>query len=447
MHLQYPPNVEYIYSYIESRGGTHPYTVFFGLQAFIKEYLLSPITQDNIDEAAELWAAHGEPFNREGWQYILDNHGGHLPVEIKAVQEGTPVPVKNVLVSVINTDPKCFWLTTYLETALLRAIWYSTTVATNSHVIKQNILKNLQETGTPEDVYFKLHDFGARGSHSLESSALGGMAHLVNFRGTDTIAAVRGARRFYNEPVAGFSIPAAEHSTITSWGRDREADAYRNMLQQFASTGALFAVVSDSYDIYNAVEHIWGDKLREEVKRSGATLVVRPDSGDPVEVVLKCVSLLDSKFGSDLNEKGYKVLRSVRVIQGDGIDAHTIEHILAVLKQHQYSGDNIAFGMGGALLGAPQRDDQKFALKCSAAQIDGQWVDVYKDPVTDTGKRSKRGRLKLVKHLGQLCTVSHHHPQYNSLKDELQTVYRDGALYNETCLSEVRLRSENTLAL
>jgi nicotinamide phosphoribosyltransferase len=292
MFKQYPAGTTGVYSYIESRGGRYDRTVFFGLQAFIKEYLLEPITQTDIDVADEILTAHGEPFNRAGWQYILDKHAGFLPVVIRAVPEGTVVPVKNVLATIENTDPECFWLTTWLETALLRAVWYGTTVATQSYTIKQVILDYLERTGDPTTIDFKLHDFGARGVSSLESAGIGSAAHLVNFMGTDTITGVLFAREYYNAGIAGFSIPAAEHSTITSWGRDGEVDAYRNILNNFAKPGSIVAIVSDSYDIYNAVENLWGGELRQQVIDSGATVVIRPDSGDPVEVNRRLVEIL-----------------------------------------------------------------------------------------------------------------------------------------------------------
>ena len=442
MFLQYPPGTETVYSYIESRGGRYDETVFFGLQAFIKEYLTDPITQEDIEEAAEIWETHGEPFHREGWEYILEKHDGYLPIEIRAIPEGTILRNRNIQASIRNTDPNCGWLTTYLETALLRAIWYPTTVATNSREIKKVIYKYLVETGDISELPFKLHDFGARGVSSNESAMLGGMAHLINFMGTDTIAAVRAARHYYNEPVAGFSIPAAEHSTVTSWGRENEVKAYRNMLKQFAKPGSLVAVVSDSYDIYNAVEKIWGEELRQEVIDSGATLVVRPDSGEPVEVITRVAKLLDLKFGSVVNQKGYRVLNNVRIIQGDGVNINSITDILESLKQNGFSADNIAFGMGGALLGAPQRDDQKYALKCSAINICGEWQDVYKDPITDPGKKSKKGVLKLVNEFGQLITVSADDKRYEHLPDALGIVYYNGVLYREQSFADIRKRAD-----
>ena len=442
MFKQYPVGTTGVYSYIESRGGRYDSTVFFGLQAFIKEYLLEPITQADIDIADEILVAHGEPFNRAGWQYILDNHNGYLPVVIRAVPEGTVVPVKNVLATIENTDPECFWLTTWLETALLRAIWYPTTVATQSYSIKRVILDYLEKTGDPATIDFKLHDFGARGVSSMESAGLGGAAHLVNFMGSDTISGVLYAREYYDAGIAGFSIPAAEHSTITSWGRDGEVDAYRNMLNQFAKPGAVLAIVSDSYDIYNAVDKLWGETLRQQVIDSGATVVIRPDSGDPDVVCRQLVQKLDAKFGSTVNSKGFRVLNNVRLIQGDGVNENTIRTILGSFQAYGYSADNIAFGMGGALLQQVDRDTQRFAMKCSSAEINGRWVDVQKDPITDSGKKSKAGRVTLWTSGGEFQSGVEQPKGWVDRgmfwTDALETVFVDGKLFNEITFDEVR---------
>ncbi len=438
-HVQYPPGTERVYSYIESRGGRYDRTLFFGLQAFLREYLSKPITRDNIEFAAAFAAKHGEPFNRAGWEYILDKHDGFLPVSIRAVPEGTVLPTQHVLVTVENTDPHCFWLTSFLETALLRAVWYPTTVATRSWHIKQTIRRALERTGDPAGLDFKLHDFGARGVSSQESAILGGMAHLVNFMGTDTMAGILGAMQYYDTDVCAFSIPAMEHATVTSWGKEHEVDAFRNMLKHYAKPGALLACVSDSYDIFAAC-HAWGTVLKDQVVQSGATLVVRPDSGDPADTVARCAAILDQHFGHTVNAKGYKVLNHVRLIQGDGINDESLQSILFKLTQDGYSADNIAFGMGGGLLQQLDRDTQKFAMKCSAAQINGAWRDVFKAPVTDPGKRSKRGRLKLVRHAdGSYETVAQ--DALPEQPDVLQEVFRDGKIVQSTTFDAVRALS------
>jgi len=448
MFKQYPVGTTGVYSYIESRGGRYDRTVFFGLQAFIKEYLIDPITQADIDIADEILTAHGEPFNRAGWEYILRVHGGKLPVVIRAVPEGTVVPVKNVLATIENTDPECYWLTTWLETALLRAIWYPTTVATQSYTIRKVILDALEKTGDPTLIDFKLHDFGARGVSSLESAAIGGAAHLVNFMGSDTISGVLYAREYYNAGVSGFSIPAAEHSTITSWGREGEVDAYRNMLAQFAKPGSIVAIVSDSYDIYNAARNLWGEELRQQVVDSGATVVIRPDSGDPETVCLKLVQILHDKFGAVKNAKGFWVLNNVRLIQGDGVNEHTIRCILGAFQAYGYSADNIAFGMGGALLQQVDRDTQKFAMKASSACVSGTWVDVQKDPITDSGKKSKKGRVELWESGGEYVSSVRQPTGWTDRglgwKPVLQKVFEDGKLYNEISFEEVRTNAKSS---
>lgn len=435
---QYPPKTTVVYSYIESRGGVYDATVFFGLQAFIKEYLTGPVvTTDMIDEAEALITAHGEPFNREGWEYIVREHGGNLPVIIKAVPEGTVVGTRNVLATIENTDPACFWLTSFLETALLRAIWYPTTVATNSYENKKLILDYLEKTGDPTTIDFKLHDFGARGVSSLESAGIGGAAHLVNFMGTDTVEALLFARRYYSADMAGFSVPAMEHSTVTSWGRENEVASYRNMVKQNGKPGGIVSAVSDSYDIFKACE-LWGTELKQDILDSGATLVVRPDSGDPAVVVKQCLQILEKYFGSTRNAKGFKVLNNVRVLQGDGINHASIRSILYTITLAGYSADNVVFGQGGALLQIVNRDDQKFAMKCSAALVNGEWVDVYKDPIHDKGKQSKKGKLALIPTPDGFTTIRKDAEQFYISKDVLETVFENGVLIRDMTFDEVR---------
>lgn len=451
--MQYPAGVEYVSMYGEARkafngGQDGDHVLFFGLQAILKEYFTTPITQADIDEAAEIAAAHGEPFNRMGWEYILKQHGGLLPIEIQAVPEGTVLASSNVLFQVRNTDPVLPWLPSYVETALLR-VWYPITVSTQSFMIKKLIKSYLKQTADNTDgLLFKLHDFGSRGVSSNESAAIGGAAHLVNFRGTDTMAALLHARRYYGAAMAGFSIPASEHSTITSWGRDGEVAAYRNMLKQYGGKFPLVACVSDSYNIFNAVENLWGGELKEEVINSGSVLVVRPDSGDPVDITLKVVEKLGEKFGFTLNSKGYKVLHpSVRIIQGDGVNYNSIDAILSNFEDHGWSADNIAFGMGGALLQSVNRDTMSFAYKASAISTNGglTWVDVFKQPITDTGKVSKKGRLALdYNQAGELITVRENQVDPNG-GNQLRTVFKDGKLLFDDDFETIRARSDKAL--
>ena len=431
MPWQYPQGTEYVYSYIESRGGPWDHTVFFGLQAYIKEYLTIPITMEDINEAEEIILANGEPFYREGWEYILKEHGGYLPVVIKAVPEGTIVPVKNVLATIENTDTKCFWIPTFLETSFLRGVWYGTSVATNSWVSKNIIKKYLEKNGTPEEIDFKLHDFGSRGVSSLESAEIGGAAHLINFSGTDNVASLRFVRKFYYTKSVGFSVPAMEHSTITSWGRENEVESYRNMIRNNAN--GIVSIVSDSYNIFEACK-MFGTVLKQDIINNNVQLVVRPDSGDPAKIVLRCLEILDEHFGHTVNEKGYAVLNGVKVLQGDGIDHKSIEQILFYTDSHGYSADNLLFGQGGQLLQGVTRDTQKWAMKASAVRVNGKWRDVYKDPITDPGKSSKKGRVTLYKE----TNGKFYSGREDWMTPVLKTVFENGRFVKEYYFEEVR---------
>lgn len=438
---QYPAGTTNIFSYFESRvGAKFDETVFFGLQALLRRYLAGPVvTAEKIAEAASLAEAHVGfgIFNRKGWEYILHAHRGRLPVRIRCVPEGTPVPTSNVLMTIEATDPRCYWLPNYLETLLVQ-VWYPSTVATLSRAAKRVMLDFLDQTGGNASVAeFMLHDFGFRGVSSVESAGLGGLAHLVNFRGTDTIAALVEARRSYDAECAGFSIPASEHSTITSWGRAREVDAYRNMLRTYPT--GLVACVSDSYDVEEACR-LWGGPLRSEVLARSGRLVVRPDSGDPATTVVRCLEILGhrDRFGSSLNAKGFRVLHDqVRVIQGDGCTLETIGEILAHMRDHAWAAENVAFGMGGGLLQKVDRDTQRFAFKCSARESADGWMDVYKDPKTDPSKASKRGRLKLVNEGGDWSTRRIEEPG----RDEMVTVFENGAILRTETLDGIRGRA------
>ena len=374
---QYPPGTERVYSYFESRGGQWQEVVFFGLQYYLKKYLEGPVvSKDAIDEAQEMVGRHfSDPslFNRPGWEHILKAHGGRLPIVIRAVPEGTPVPGHNVLMTVENTDPACYWLTSYLETLLVQ-VWYGCTVATQSREMKKVILKYLHRTGDPGLIEFKLHDFGFRGVSSVETAGVGAAAHLLSFQGTDTFEGVVAAREYYAEPMAGFSIPAAEHSTIVAWERNHEVDAMRNMLDQFPK--GMVAVVSDSYDIFAACKDLWGEALRDRVLARDGWVVIRLDSGDPLAVLAtgtpNVLAILADRFGYAVNAKGYKVLNPhVRILQSDGVDFELLEHILDAMQKAGFSADNIAFGSGGGLLQKLNRDTLQFAFKCTRSRSTG----------------------------------------------------------------------------
>ncbi len=423
-----------------SRGGFFDHAEVAGLQYILKANFAGKVfTPEDIEAAAKFASRHfsNSPkcFNYEGWKNLYAKYSGVLPLRVKAVKEGSVVGAQNAIVTVENTDPEFYWLTNWAETVLLQ-IWYPITVGTLSRAIKQIIGEALVRTGDPSGLAFKLHDFGFRGVSSRESAAIGGAAHLFNFVGTDNLPAIELLQQYYGADMAGVSIPASEHSTITGWGRDHEVDAYENILNNIPE--GIVACVSDSYDIYNAVRNLWGGKLRDKVMQRNGTLVIRPDSGDAVSVLEQLFNIAADKFGYEVNRKGWKVLApQVRFIQGDGVNYYTIQNMISQLTRRGWSMDNWSFGMGGALLQQINRDTLRFALKCSAIDINGEWHDVYKQPVTDPGKDSRAGRFVLLKDGTQFVTVRQE--AGGSLEgDQLETVLENGILRREQTLDEIR---------
>jgi nicotinamide phosphoribosyltransferase len=412
-----------------------------GLQYIVKSNFAGKIfTPEDIEEARRVashhFSANPKCFNYEGWKSLYAKHGGILPLRVKAVKEGSVVAAQNAIITIENTDPEFYWLTNWAETMLLQ-VWYPVTVATLSHAIKQIIGEALVRTGDLSILDFKLHDFGFRGVSSRESAAVGGAAHLFNFLGTDNLPAIELLQQYYGAGMPGVSIPASEHSTITAWGKDHEVDAYENILDNVPD--GIVACVSDSYDIYNAVRNLWGGKLRDKVLQRNGTLVIRPDSGDAIAVLEQVFHIAADKFGYEVNRKGWKVISpQVRFIQGDGVNYYTIQNMISQLTRKGWSMDNWSFGMGGALLQQINRDTLRFALKCSAIDIHGQWHDVYKQPVTDPGKDSRAGRFVLLKQGNEFVTLKQEAGGSTDAADQLETVMENGVLRREQTLDEIR---------
>lgn len=437
----YPKGTEYVSSYIESRGGEFPVQMFVGLQAFIREFLMHPITLEDIDEAEFTEREQGMHFNRENWLGILNDHGGYLPVEIEAVPEGTVLPVKNVLVQVINTDPKYWWATSFFETALLRAVWYPTVVGTISWLAKQQVKHSMARTSdNPQLVRHILHDYGARGVSSQESAALGGLAHLVNFSQSDTVPGIIAAKKYYNAVDPSNSGPNAEHAGFCAWGRDEEAEAMRNMLEVHADSGAAL-LLTDTYDHENAVKNIIGGELKEQIEKFPGLVGARPDSGDVVQVTADTTEWLMDAFGYTVNSKGFKVLPDfIRVVQGDGVNRNSFPKVLAELERRGFATDNAVYGMGGGLLQHCNRDTMEFGMKANAAKVNGQWRDICKAPTGDSMKHSKAGRLALRCVDGEYTTVRR--DSIPEQENELVPVFRNGQLLKKWDFSELIERSE-----
>ena len=414
-----------------------------------------------IDEAEAELIAHGVPFNRPLWERVVSTHDGFLPVQIKALPEGTVVKEGTVLVTVESTDDACAGIAAYVETMLLRAVWYPTTIATRSRRWNKLIGEYLALSGTPDLVEFMMVDFGARGTTSTESAAIGGMAHLVNFQVTDNLMGIRFAKHaYYTTAMPGFSIPATEHSVTTSWGPENEKEFYQNILKvhggieypgapgparQQGVERKPVSVVIDTYDQDEAIR-MWLTPasmggLLDDLIASDMRLVLRPDSGDPIINVLHVLDLVGSLVGFTVNEKGYRMLPDfVRVIQGDGINEDSLRRILQRITYHTWSADNLVFGSGGGLLvHDAERDTHRFAMKTSYVVIGGKERSVQKMVKTDTSKASKKGRFAVV--LPKMCrdlqTIAERDldtGEYNYLRD----VWYNGHMVNPVTFEEVR---------
>jgi nicotinamide phosphoribosyltransferase len=336
-------------------------------------------------------------------------------------------------------------------------IWYPITVATLSREVKKIILKAYADTSDlPAHIVkivaeYALNDFGLRGVSSVQSARNGGSAHAINFLGSDNLAAQSCINDYYNtKGVFIKSIPATEHSIMTLRGEDGELQMMERVLDKYP-TGTI-ACVSDSYNILRAVDKYWGEILINRILAREGTLVIRPDSGDPIATLRAIFKSLFDKFGYTVNSKGFKVLPSqVRVIQGDGVNINSIQAICDMLREEKISIENMCFGMGGKLLQADiNRDTLNFAFKAAFVVVNGVEREVAKSPteidangeMQKSFKKSKSGRMKLVKTDTGYITLTSKDAGFAEAKDELVLVFENGTILVEYSYEEIREKVE-----
>lgn len=436
-YLQYPLGTNHLMSYIEARFGAKHGAIPFFIQPFLKEFMTRPLTHAHVDSQKPFNKNYGAPFNEAGYRRVVDEFGGRWPVEIKALPEGCVVAPGVPMLYIQETHPDFAWLVSPFETALLRGVWYMTTVGAVSLAVQKTIRRHLELTSdVPADdlMPFMLNDFGARGATGHEGAMLGGMAHLLTGAlGTDTTEAVDGLRIYYHQEAGtgGGTVPASEHSTATAFGLAPEEEIAFNdhMITQFGD-GPIFASVIDSVDAHRNVADHWCDANMERVKAMNARLVLRPDSGVPEEESVAVLYILWDKFGGTVNSKGCRVLDpKVRVIYGDGINEESIQRICENVKAHGFSLENMCFGMGGALLQDVVRDTERYAMKaCQIGDANGR-RPIGKKPATDPTKTSKFGPRYLYVIDGEVRVEE---AQIRGLNPELMSVrYKDGRLLED----------------
>ncbi|KAH6569948.1 hypothetical protein BASA62_004544 [Batrachochytrium salamandrivorans] len=412
-HNRLYPDALKMVAYGEFRSGynndkTDARIVFYGLRYIIEHYVAVKYTVQDVEQAEAFFSTHNAgatpfPFPKELFLKFIAENDGYFPIKIIAMPEGSVV-YPHVPVYQIIAEKEYSRLVTYLET-ILTMVWYPSTVATLSRRCRDIIERTYADTVDAAGEWSlasRLHDFGFRGCTSVEQSVIGGCAHLLNFEGSDTMSAAWYAQFHLNngDPV-GYSIPATEHSIMTSFRNEKLA--ITRLLEQFGS--GICACVMDSYDYTAALETVLPSIAALKLEKGGV-LVLRPDSGDPVKVVLQALHAADRVFGSDLNSKGFKVLRHVGVIQGDGITIDTLSKIVDAVQSSGFAAQNCAYGMGGGLLQKLNRDTMSFATKLSKiVYSDGSERDVMKMPKTESGKISLPGELKVIRNAEMVPVV------------------------------------------
>jgi nicotinamide phosphoribosyltransferase len=417
-HDGYAKNCTNSYAYGEARSGSlYAHTLVTGLRMVLAKFTGTVFTQADIDEAYDDLALHfmdNEFFNKEGFEHLLNEYKGILPLTIRSVKEGTAVPINNVLfdIQLTRPDPKIKWLVNFVETEITHS-WLPMTVASKAFFIKNMLIDFYNDTASEENYWlidYALHDFGYRGATCAQAAMRASTAHQFLFKGTDTLIGLRAIKHYYNGTF-GFStsVYATEHSQMTQWGIEGEIDVIVNALDKHQY--GITSFVSDSYDYYNNVREYVGITLKERILQryaDGITTnkptkyVVRPDSctpdhKTPESLVIWTLDQLGVDFGFTVNKKGHKELNpAVGVIWGDGIDVEGMRLILQAMKDAGWAATNCLFGMGGGLQQKHDRDTQRFAFKCAAQLRDGVWVDIKKNPL-DKSKVSKAGRLALTK--------------------------------------------------
>lgn len=442
--MQYPDGVVSMFDYVEARGGIYPKIVWVGMTYMLKEYLNVPVTFYDVEEANSFAKLHGEPFDYEGWMHIVTKHKGFLPVKICSAPEGTVLPTGVPTATIESTDKRVFWVAGFVETLLMK-LWYPTTVATKSYYVR-NMLEDFatKYSDSLAGVLFQFHNFGDRGATSVEAAMVGGFAHLTQFMGTDNFNSLKFIKEFYGEDCAGYSIPASEHSTVTSWGKLLEFDMIMNYLEKFKGN-PIIACVLDSYDIFNATRKVTSGEFKKKIESDEyPILVMRPDSGNAVDVVRQMLEICtQNNVAYTLNSKELKVMNKYRIIYGDGITPEVIAQIIEVAVEMGYAPDNLAFGSGGDLMQNINRDTCKFAIKCSSVTFeDGTTRDVFKDPITDQGKKSKKGRVStFINDKGDIQCFSLDSDIPVGYRNLLVPVYEDGKILKTYTMAEIR---ENT---
>lgn len=472
--FQYPPGTTLIYSNLTARSSrtSQDHVVAFGFQYFVEEYLRRQFQDTFFGQKRGTVVDY---YRRRMDNYLGPNaisvdhiaalwDLGYLPLHIKAVPEGTRVPLRVPMLTIYNTRPEFFWLTNMIETLMSNILWGAITSATTAFQYRRTFEHFAEETGADKEfVPWQGHDFSFRGLTGIENASLSGAAHLLSFVGTDTIPAIDFLEEYYGANVetelVGGSVAATEHSVMCMGEPRHEQETFRRLLTEVYPTGIL-SIVSDTWDLWTVLTQ-YVPALKEVILQREGKLVIRPDSGDPLKIIvgdpeadneaarLGVMRLLWGTFGGQWNDKGYKVLDPhIGVIYGEAISPNRQWEILAALSEQGFASSNIVFGIGSYTYQYVTRDTYGMAIKSTYGETrERGGIPIYKDPATDDGtKTSAFGLLRLDQDAAGLITVKENVTWQEEAGGLLQTIFKDGAVANTQTLAEIRARLEAALS-
>jgi nicotinamide phosphoribosyltransferase len=465
--IMYEPGTQVVYSNLTPRKSLveNDEVVFFGLQYFIKEYLIKGWNENFFQQPKDQLISEYRNFMQKTvgdapYKHLEELHDlGYLPLKIKAVKEGTVVKTGTPVMTLYNTDDRFFWLTNFIESFMSCELWKACTSASNSRLLRQCVEKFASET-CDNNLHCPIqnHDFSFRGMHCFEDSALSGAGHLLTSVGTDTIPAIRLLEQYYNTSVndefVGGSVPASEHSQTTIMGPEGEFNFFKRIITETYPRG-IVSLVSDSYDYFKVISE-YTEKLkpyiyaRQPLGPLPAKVVFRPDSGDMVKIICGdpdsgdelerkgSLQILWEVFGGKVNDKGYKEINPyVGLIYGDGCSLARINAVLSRMKEIGFASNNILFGVGSYHFNYNiTRDTYGWAVKCTYAKVNGEDIKVCKTPKTDLNalKKSHKGLMRLNADMTLDQEVS-----WDEEKEGiLEPVFLDGVLVREQSLSDIR---------
>ena len=486
-HKMYPQGTTLVYSNFTPRSvklmdENAKDIVVFGPQ-YVMKYLHELFQNNFFNEDKVTVIAHAKHYLSS---YLNTNYDtthfeklwdlGYLPIKVKALDEGVVIHEKIPILTIYNTHPDFYWLPNFLETIISSLIWKPLHSASIAYAFKKILTKYANETDKDNInfVNFQGHDFSFRGMQHPESAISSGLGFLTSFMGTDTVPTLAAAEHYYGTSNAGFSVPASEHAVMCSYGKEDELGAFKRILEVFPT--GIVSVVSDSFDLWKVCTEFLLE-LKETVLSRDGKLVIRPDSGDPVDIICGTgtnpiynadkfkygenttnlpewkgvIELLWDIFGGTINEQGYKVLDPhIGAILGDGVNLKRADEICKRLKAKGFATTNMVYGIGSYSMGYATRDNQGGAVKATYVEVNGEGREIFKDPITDDGlKKSARGLVKVeaedvlpgikIYKLKDQCSWEEENT------GELHTIYEDGQFYNQTTMTEIRTRIESLI--